>query len=121
MVKLRCAIVFAKDLPRLVAFYRDAFGLRVTTDSPMWVELDAGGAALGVHAIPKPIADQIVVTSPPKRREDTPIKLVFEVPDLDAAVAELAGRGAVMDAPNAWGSCDGLDPEGNVFQIARRA
>ena len=121
MMKLRCAVLFAKDLPALVAFYRDGFGLRVVTDTPTWVELDAGGASIGVHAIPKEIADGIVIASPPERRAETPIKLVFEATDLEAAIADLTRRGALMDAPNAWGGCDGIDPEGNVFQIARRA
>lgn len=121
MTKLRCAMIYAKDMARMTAFYGDGFGLRVVTDSPGWVELDAGGTLLGLHAIPAEIAKDIVVTSPPARREDTPIKLIFEVPDLNAAVAHLTARGAVMDEPNRWGSCDGLDPEGNVFQIAAAA
>ncbi len=44
---------------------------------------------------------------------------LFEVPDIEAARVHLINHGAVMSEPSAWGSCDGADPEGNVFQIVR--
>jgi catechol 2,3-dioxygenase-like lactoylglutathione lyase family enzyme len=118
-MKLQTAIVFAKDLAALTRFYRDGLGLAViaadATDT--WVPLDAGGAILGLHAIPAAIAAEIAIAAPPVARADTPIKLVFEVDDLEAARAHLIGHGAVMQAPR-WGGCDGCDPEGNVFRIA---
>ena len=119
MVTLKCALLYVKDLPRMTAFYRDGLGLRVVTNSPTWVELDAGGATVGLHAIPDDIAKDIVITTPPARRESTPLKLIFEALDLDSAMAHATGAGAVMDAPSPWGSCNGIDPEGNVFQISR--
>jgi catechol 2,3-dioxygenase-like lactoylglutathione lyase family enzyme len=119
MMKLRGAILFAKDVPTLAAFYRDAFGFAVISESPTWVELGAGAATLGLHAIPKDVADAISITTPPTRRATTPIKLTFEVSMLTIAIAELTRHGAVMDAPSAFGTCDGVDPEGNVFQIVR--
>jgi hypothetical protein len=42
---------------------------------------------------------------------------VFEVADLSQARAHLIAHGAVMFEPRRRGACDGLDPEGNVFQI----
>jgi len=115
------AIIFAKDLKRMTAFYRDGLGLRVVTEDPAsgWVELDAGGVSLALHGIPPEIAATIDVTDPPRPRGDTPIKLVFRPPDPDAARARLTALGAVMSEPRPWGACDGLDPEGNVFQLAR--
>ena len=118
-MKLRGAILFAKDVSTLAAFYRDAFGFAVISESPSWVELGAGEARLGLHAIPKDVADGIAITSPPARREATPLKLTFDVSVLTIAIAELTRHGAVMDAPTAFGTCDGVDPEGNVFQIVR--
>jgi catechol 2,3-dioxygenase-like lactoylglutathione lyase family enzyme len=119
MISFKCALLYVKDLPRMTAFYRDGLGLRVVTDSPTWVELDVGGVALGLHAIPDAIAKDITITTPPARRADTPIKLIFETLDLDASIAHATRAGAVMDAPSPWGSCDGIDPEGNVFQLTR--
>jgi catechol 2,3-dioxygenase-like lactoylglutathione lyase family enzyme len=116
---LRRAILFAKDMDRMTAFYRDGLGLRLIpeTREDGWVEFDAGGVMLALHAIPAAIAETIEITTPPQAREATPIKLVFEVDDIGAARAHLISHGAVMFEPRSWGGCDGLDPEGNVFQI----
>jgi predicted enzyme related to lactoylglutathione lyase len=118
-MKLRRAIVFAQDMPRMTAFYRDALGLHFLPDSSNeeWAEFDAEGTLLALHAIPDEAATTIAFTEPQRPRSDTPIKLVFEAPDLEGARAHLVAHGAVMLEPHRWGACDGLDPEGNVFQI----
>jgi len=120
-MRLRRAMIFAKNIERMMAFYRDALGLTPLPDksSEGWIEFDAGGVALALHAIPAHIAKDIEITNPPAAREGTPIKLVFEVPDIEVARIHLINHGAVMSEPSAWGSCDGADPEGNVFQIVR--
>ncbi|MGQ0649344.1 MAG: hypothetical protein ACT4P7_17465 [Gemmatimonadaceae bacterium] len=83
-------------------------------------KFDAGGVVPALHVIPAHIAERIEIADPPEARERTPIKLVFEVPDIDGARVHLSRHGAVMREPSAWGTCDGTDPEGNVFQIAGR-
>jgi len=105
-------------------FYHEALGLPLVPGpaDPSWVELDAGGSLLSLHAIPPRIARQITITTPPRAREETPFKLVFEVDDVAAMRRQLGSRGGTMFEPRAAGSgtmssCDGLDPEGNVFQI----
>ena len=112
-------MIFVKDMDRMTTFYRDAVGLRVRSGVPSdgWVEFDAGSSSLALHAIPPAIADRITITDPPQQRSNTPLKLIFETPDLNAARAHLASHGAVMHEPRNTGSCDGLDPEGNVFCI----
>jgi catechol 2,3-dioxygenase-like lactoylglutathione lyase family enzyme len=114
-------MIFAKDLDRMTAFYRDGIGLRFIAErsNESWAEFEAGGAGLALHAIPAQIAESIEISVPPKARTTTPIKLVFEAADLEAARAHLTAHGAVMSEPSTWGSCDGLDPEGNVFQIVK--
>jgi catechol 2,3-dioxygenase-like lactoylglutathione lyase family enzyme len=112
-MKLARAIVFVKDAARMTAFYRDGLGLAVHLCEGDWVELD--GVAL--HAIPDAIAAGITIEDPPRAREDTPIKLVFAAHDLGAARAHLIAAGAQMGEIKPWGACDGVDPEGNVFQI----
>ncbi len=104
----------------MTAFYRDALGLAPLPEraQPGWVELDAGGVTVALHAIPEAIAASIAVGDPPLARESAPIKLVFAVDDVAAARARLAASGAVMGDVRSWGACDGVDPEGNVFQIA---
>ncbi|HXI56125.1 MAG TPA: VOC family protein [Polyangia bacterium] len=120
-MELRRTMIFAKDLDRMTAFYRDGLGLRLLPERRQegWVEFDAGGCLLVLHAIPAQIAKDIEITSPPRPRSDTPLKLVFETPDLEAARTHLLSQGAVMQQPRGSGACDGLDPEGNVFQIVK--
>lgn len=108
----------------MLEFYHDALGLPLLSDpaDAGWAELDAGGSVLALHAIPPRIARDISITSPPRAREETPYKLVFAVDDLAALRRHLSTRGGTMFEPKASGSgslssCDGLDPEGNVFQI----
>jgi catechol 2,3-dioxygenase-like lactoylglutathione lyase family enzyme len=118
-MRLKMAMIFVKDVDRMTAFYRDGLGLRHLTEesSEGWAKFDAGGAELALHQIPEHIARDIEITDPPSAREDTPIKLVFETEDLEAARAHLSAQGAVMMEPANPRRCDGLDPEGNVFTI----
>ena len=121
-MELRHAMIFAKDMERMTAFYRDGIGLRVLPEAAQegWVEFDAGGCLLALHAIPPAIAATIEITTPPQPRENTPIKLIFQTPDVAAARGHLIAHGATMFEVRARGWCDGLDPEGNVFQIVTK-
>ena len=108
----------------MLEFYQEALGLPLLSDpsDPGWAELDAGGSVLALHTIPPRIARDISITSPPRAREETPFKLVFAVDDVAALRRRLSARGGTMFEPKPGGggapcSCDGLDPEGNVFQI----
>ena len=121
MTTLARAILFVKDLERMTAFYGDALGLALVPErsSEGWAELEAGGATLALHAIPPHIAKSIRIGTPPAPRSEAPTKLAFAVSDLDAARARLVALGAKMAEPSSWGSCDGVDLEGNVFQIVK--
>jgi len=122
-MRLARVILFAKDLPRLRTFYQDALGLPAlgTHGTDTWFELDAGTAALALHAIPEVHAAGIVITDPPKRRSSAVTKLAFYVDDVEQARATLVARGVAMGDLVRWDQrafCDGVDPEGNVFQIS---
>lgn len=110
--RLATAILYCKDLPRLAEFYASVLQARPITSSDTWVELPQ----LGLHAIPPEIAHTIPIADPPLPREDTPIKLVFSVPDLAAAQARLVARAATFTV-RPFGACDVVDPEGNIFQL----
>jgi catechol 2,3-dioxygenase-like lactoylglutathione lyase family enzyme len=121
---LHRTILFAKDIKRMAEFYHEALGLPLLSDpnDSGWVDLDVGGARLSLHAIPPRIARTISVTTPPRAREETPFKLVFEVEDVAQTRRQLSQRGATMFEPRPsasgpMGTCEGLDPEGNVFQL----
>jgi catechol 2,3-dioxygenase-like lactoylglutathione lyase family enzyme len=113
------AILFVADVTRMQAFYQGVLGLSVLTAEPGWVRLDAGGVVLALHAIPpgpKP-------PEPPPERVDACTKLCFHVDDIEAARAALVAAGVRMRKMNQYGDvafCDGIDPEGNIFQITTR-
>jgi predicted enzyme related to lactoylglutathione lyase len=49
-------------------------------------------------------------------REDTPIKLMFEVDDLEGELTRIEALGvSVIRRP--WGVLDVVDPESNIFQV----
>jgi catechol 2,3-dioxygenase-like lactoylglutathione lyase family enzyme len=118
-MELQMTMIFAKDIERMTAFYRDGLGLRALPErsSEGWVVLDAGGALLALHEIPSEVADGIAITDPPRAREETPMKLVFHTSDMDQACARLETIGATLLEPRVSGARDVLDPEGNVLQL----
>jgi predicted enzyme related to lactoylglutathione lyase len=118
-MKLQTAMIFAKDMSRMTAFYRDGLGLAIVPDKSMegWVVFDAGGTLLALHAIPADIARSIAITDPPEPRSETPIKLIFQTPDLDAACANVQRLGGILLQQRRPGARDAADPEGNIFQL----
>ena len=121
-MKLGQLILFTGDAARLAAFYRDVLGLAEVEREEGWHVLDADGVKLAVHQIPKQYAGE--VSDPPVKREDSYWKPTFLVDDLDAALARLSAAGIAMSTPRTYGPrtfSDGMDPDGNVFQLARHA
>ncbi len=118
-MRMAQTIVFVDDLARMQAFYQGTLGLPVITAEPGWVQLDAGGVIFALHAIrsgPR-------LPDPPPERVDSCTKLCFHVDDVDAARAALVAAGVRMREAHRYGDvafCDGIDPEGNVFQITTR-
>jgi predicted enzyme related to lactoylglutathione lyase len=117
------AVLYAKDVPRVSAFYAGVAGMAVTHTEADHVVLESAALQLVVVAIPAAIAATIEIAQPAQRRTDTPIKLAFSVSSLDAA-REAAPRlgGALNPVEREWiyqqhRVCDGHDPEGNVVQF----
>jgi predicted enzyme related to lactoylglutathione lyase len=117
------AVLYAMDLQRLVEFYSAVACLDVQSVQKGFAILGQQPSQLVIVRIPKHIADSVDISTPPERREDTPIKLVFAVEDIASARNRAAERGGAMNAvEREWEFegvrvCDGHDPEGNVFQI----
>ena len=119
------AVLYAKDLQRLVAFYAAVTGLDVQSVQKGFAVLGGEPSRLVIVRIPKHIADAIDIATPPERREETPIKLAFSVDDIAGVRNRAAELGGILDAvEREWefeGArvCDGHDPEGNVFQVRK--
>lgn len=118
-MKLGQAMVFVHDTAAMLAFY-EGLGLRVVDGDVAsgFVRLadPAGGATLALH-----YTKVIGPGGPP--RSDSAIKLGFQVDDLEAARTDLVARGVTMREVHRWDGgafCDGVDPEGNIFQLTTR-
>jgi predicted enzyme related to lactoylglutathione lyase len=117
------AVLFVKDLARMVAFYRDALALQLRASDEHHARFVIGSFDLIVHQVPKPIADGISAVSPPRRRADGTIRLDFPVPDIATARARAKQLGGAIDEqPPPWaGSAQdfflAVDPEGNVLGV----
>jgi catechol 2,3-dioxygenase-like lactoylglutathione lyase family enzyme len=110
MLAMRRIVLSTKDMPGMIAFYRDVLGLRLAKDEKDWKEFDANGCVIALHN----------GTSSPGRR---PPKIGFRARDIAAARQELLGRGAKMSKLMAGGGlirCEGKDPDGNAFSISDR-
>lgn len=103
-------------------FYGRTFGLRLIpeTRADDWAEFQAGGTIFALHAIPAHIVKEIESASPPTPPEQSRVKFCFEVEDVATERARLTAAGVTfLESP--WGYCDGIDPEGNVFQLFAKA
>ena len=119
------SVIYAKDAQRLADFYGEVLTLRRAEEDASFVRLAADGMALIIVQAPPALADGIVIADPPVVREETPIKLSFAVPDLEAMrpLVERLGGGLQQKAWSWLGEThlDGWDPEGNVFQLRQPA
>jgi len=117
------AVLYARDLDRLVEFYASVAGIEPQTVEKGFATLGAGPTQFVIVRIPKRIADTIEIATPPEPREDTPLKLVFSVEDIARArerAAELGGAVNAMEREWEFEGArvrDGHDPEGNIFQL----
>jgi predicted enzyme related to lactoylglutathione lyase len=115
------AVVFAKDLRKVAAFYTRVCSAEVKNEDAHHADLDCGGFQLIVHQIPEHYAKAMIISDPPRRREHGAVRLDFPIADVAAsrAVARALG-GEIDDRPPPWAGSDvsfrlGYDPEGNVF------
>src|SRR5262249_32852274 len=84
-MKLRGAFLYVKDLQRMKRFYSELGAQPTNHDSTdVWATFEAGGAQFTLHAIPAEIARNIEINSPPTPREAAPLKLIFEVSDVES-------------------------------------
>ena len=107
-LSMRRIVLFTRDMPGMLAFYRDVLGLKLRKDDKGWKEFDANGCIIALHN----------GTSAVGRR---PPKIGFWAPDIAAARAELVKRGARMSNIMAGGGlvrCEGKDLNGNPFSIS---
>jgi predicted enzyme related to lactoylglutathione lyase len=117
------AVLYARDFRRLAEFYRRVAVLQECEAADDFICLESDAFQLVVLKIPAHIAETITIEIPPRRRESTPIKLVLFVASLEAGRVAARENGGELNPPEREWSfqghmvCDGVDPEGNVFQL----
>ena len=115
-------MLYVKDLERMKRFYGDMLGIEATNQNCTndWATFETGDIRFALHAIPVGIAEHIEIASPPVPREQNPVKLIFEVKDVECERERLESLG-VQTLRRPWQqrgeACDAIDPEGNVFQL----
>jgi len=103
-----------QDLPRAKRFYSDVLGLEIETEGHSNMEFACGQVTLDIFdpsSIGQPFAP-------------SPAGLALRVGDVDAARAELEGKGVVFDGETIeTGVCKQAwfkDPDGNALMLHRR-
>jgi len=113
--------VYAKEAERVAGFYEAVAGMARLHTREDLIVLQSQDIQLLVHQIPADIGAEIVITSPPVRRENTALKFFFTVPDRAEARATAARLGGEVFSESWQGpgfvACNAMDPEGNVFQV----
>ena len=120
------AVLFARSLDRVAAFYSIVLGLREANRDDDHILLESPGFQLVVHRIIGGGSAAGEITVPPARRGTAAFKPVFFVPSLSRLRAIAEGHGGMLEPPDREWSfhgvtvCDGLDPEGNVIQFRQQ-
>jgi catechol 2,3-dioxygenase-like lactoylglutathione lyase family enzyme len=107
---VRRIIVFTDRMDVMTAFYRDVIGLAVAGREDGWIDFAAGDCHVALHA------------GGGKGGKRQP-KIAFFAKDVAVARATLVKRGAKMGkvmSAKTFDMCDGVDPDGNPFQISSR-
>ena len=109
-------ILAVTDMPRALAFYRDALALPVRFASAEFAFLQAGAVTLCLRHVASP--------PPAVQRED--VEIVFDVADIHAAYETLKARGVVFRVEPRVVTGDLLatdfrDPDGHLLSIFGRA
>lgn len=115
------AFLYVAERERALAFYRDTLGFALHSSDPFGDFLDLGAAMARMTVMPD-------------HKPGPHPALGWNVADIDAAVAELRGRGITFtvyegmgqDAQGIWTAPDGktkvawfADPDGNVLSLAQ--
>jgi lactoylglutathione lyase len=115
-------VLFIRDLPTCLAFYRDTLGLKVTESTPELASFQMDNVYFLLLEV-SAAAEMIGVDANALKSEGAPrMLLAAGVEDVDAAYEALRGAGATLLKPptnQPWGlrTAYFADPEGNVWEI----
>jgi predicted enzyme related to lactoylglutathione lyase len=120
-------VLFVTDVPRQTQFYQSVASMALLQADAEHAVLELMGFQLVVHAlrgVPDASAD---ISGGAVPREDAYVKLCLPVQRIAAVRDMVTALGGSLRPPDSeWSArgfraCDGVDPEGNVFQLRERA
>jgi predicted enzyme related to lactoylglutathione lyase len=107
-------IQYVRDMARAVAFYRDALGLQIISESPGWSMLSCGDAIVALHILEPGMPEG------PARHAGLNLK----VDNLEAAIADVRKAGGRLQAIREARPpqipvrlAEIYDTEGNAFEL----
>ncbi|MBM3934975.1 MAG: hypothetical protein FJ319_11875 [SAR202 cluster bacterium] len=108
--QLKRVILFCNDIEKVAEFYEQKLGLKRVLTTNSLIDFDTGVAHLALHKAKGNVANQT--------------KIAFYCEEVSKVRAEMIAKGIEMgkdpgDGPGVK-TCDGKDPEGNVFQLSNR-
>lgn len=121
------AVLYVKDMRLMRTFYERCLGMSTAeSEGDDFCILRSDDWNLSLVSVPEAVAATFVITDPPERREDSPVKLAFEVTSIEELCSVVIDTGGRIDPiESAWEfrgyrHLDCLDPEGNVVQLRQR-
>jgi hypothetical protein len=116
-------VVYAREIEAVAEFYRRTVSLSTTAEEADFIVLGTGGLEIAIVRISESRAEITERSTPPRMREETPIKCSFLVDDLGRVQADAAATGGgTTPLATAWlwrnqRHLDAFDPEGNRVQF----
>lgn len=121
-MRLSAITLFVEDLPRTRLFYQDALGLELVFEDEDSAAYDLAGTVINLLRVSA--ADELIKPAAVGGGDvGSRFQLTIEVPDVDAACAELAAKGVTpLNGPmdRRWGvrtACF-ADPAGHLWEFA---
>jgi hypothetical protein len=119
-------VIYAQDLARVAEFYQRTLSSPVVEQDTGFVVVGGTAVEVAIVQMPAALVAANPLTTPPRVREETPLKPSFLVDDLDHVIAMAAATGGgttPISAAWRWRGqlhLDGHDPEGNPVQFRAR-
>ncbi len=118
-VKFDSIILYVENPQLLKKFYVDNFNFKIIDEDEIWVLLESKNISIGLHKI----GDEYLNKKNSNNSYTNNVKLIFTTDiDIQTARNQLISNHVKMREIKTFDNypywlCDGLDPEGNVFQL----
>ncbi|WP_042722615.1 VOC family protein [Flavobacterium sp. B17] len=117
--RLNTIMFYVRDIKVLRDFYVKNFNLKIIDEDDIWVLLNGGNINIAFHKIGKKYLGGVSKD----HKFDNNVKIIFDIDiSIETARDEFMQRNIQMREIKTFENydywlCDGIDPEGNVFQL----